>query len=227
MSKKDVAAYIRVSTEKQEKDGKGLENQINAITNYCQEKGITIKDEHWYKDVKTGRNIVLENRDRMLADLKKGKIGTVIVFSLDRLSRNSTVKSLSIVEGIYSDGGTLISLAQPFLNDLSESIRPVVISIFAMIAHEESKNIGRRVKAAHERAKKEGQKMGRPPKSEVRLAQAVAAYTNGGFSVRAAAEKFNVPASSIHTRVRVMRQKGLCGPAPSASVRHEPHADAA
>ena len=43
-----VAAYIRVSTEKQVREGHGLEEQRYAITQYCATQGYQIVK--WYED---------------------------------------------------------------------------------------------------------------------------------------------------------------------------------
>lgn len=85
--KKLVAAYCRVSTLEQKKNGLGLEIQIRDSTLFAQAQGLFI--DQFYRD--EGESGVLEDRPqlkRLLHECRLHRVGTVIIPSLDRLSRD-------------------------------------------------------------------------------------------------------------------------------------------
>lgn len=89
-SGKEAIAYKRVSTEKQGRDGIGLEGQKAAIDKYAELDGLRITDS--FHDVGTGRgerNLI--DRPGLLLALEAAKATgrPIIVSDLDRLSRHS------------------------------------------------------------------------------------------------------------------------------------------
>jgi len=85
--KKLVVAYCRVSTLEQKKNGLGLEIQIRDATLFAQAQGLFI--DEFYRD--EGESGVLEDRPqlkRLLQQCRRHRVGTVILPSLDRLSRD-------------------------------------------------------------------------------------------------------------------------------------------
>ncbi len=85
--KKRVVAYCRVSTLEQKKKGHGIDIQVRDVTLFAQCQGLFI--DRFYRD--EGKSGADERRTalrRLLRDCRAGEIGTVIVPSLDRLSRN-------------------------------------------------------------------------------------------------------------------------------------------
>lgn len=85
--KKLVAAYCRVSTLEQKKNGLGLEIQIRDATLFAQAQGLFI--DQFYRD--EGESGVLEDRpqlQRLLQQCRRRQVGTVIIPALDRLSRD-------------------------------------------------------------------------------------------------------------------------------------------
>jgi site-specific DNA recombinase len=85
--KKLVVAYCRVSTLEQKRNGLGLEIQIRDATLFAQAQGLFI--DQFYRD--EGESGVLEDRPqlkRLLHECRLHRVGTVIIPSLDRLSRD-------------------------------------------------------------------------------------------------------------------------------------------
>ena len=85
--KKLVVAYCRVSTLEQKKNGLGLEIQVRDATLFAQAEGLFI--DQFYRD--EGESGVLEVRPqlkRLLDQCRLHRVGTVILPSLDRLSRD-------------------------------------------------------------------------------------------------------------------------------------------
>lgn len=84
--KKRVAAYCRVSTLEQKKKGYGIDIQIRDATLCAERHGLLV--EKFYKDA--GESGVKEEREQLkllMRDCKLGRVGVVILPSLDRLSR--------------------------------------------------------------------------------------------------------------------------------------------
>ena len=86
-AKKIVVAYCRVSTLEQTKNGLGLEIQVRDATLFAQNQGIFI--DRFFRD--EGESGILEDRpqlQQLLRECRSRRIGTVIIPSLDRLSRD-------------------------------------------------------------------------------------------------------------------------------------------
>ena len=81
-----IAAYIRVSTVGQNERGQRAE-----IRKWAEGNGLT--DLAWYVDKESGDTLDRPAFRRLQADVFKGKIKTVVVWKLDRLSR-------SIIDGL-------------------------------------------------------------------------------------------------------------------------------
>lgn len=84
---KPVVAYCRVSTFEQKRKGYGIEIQIRDVTLFAQRHGLFIR--RFDKD--EAESGVAEDRkglQRLLKDCQAGRVGTVIIPTLDRLSRD-------------------------------------------------------------------------------------------------------------------------------------------
>ena len=84
-----VAAYSRLSRE----DGDRMEsdsiiNQQRVIEDYCASRGELHIAEHYADDGYTGTNFDRPAFQRMLADLKAGKVDCIIVKDLSRFGRD-------------------------------------------------------------------------------------------------------------------------------------------
>jgi site-specific DNA recombinase len=90
-------AYCRTSTLEQKRRGYGIEIQINEVERFAEDRGLFI--DQVYKD--EAQSGVLETRKklrRLLRDCRLGKIGTVIISNLERLSRN-----VRVAENLFHD----------------------------------------------------------------------------------------------------------------------------
>lgn len=86
-AKKLVVAYCRISTLEQKKNGLGIEIQVRDATLFARERGLFIS--RFYRD--EAESGVLEDRPqlkRLLRECKAKRVGTLIIPSLDRLSRD-------------------------------------------------------------------------------------------------------------------------------------------
>jgi DNA invertase Pin-like site-specific DNA recombinase len=77
-----VAAYCRVSTRHQKTDA-----QVAEITKWLEGNGVDPAQVEWYLDKETGKTLNRPAFDRLQVDIFNGKVKTVVVWKLDRLSR--------------------------------------------------------------------------------------------------------------------------------------------
>lgn len=82
-----VAIYIRVSTDRQAKEGDSLEAQEKALRDYAKEHNYIIVDIY-VDGGESGQKIKRTNLQRMLRDVEDKKIDLVIMTKLDRWFRN-------------------------------------------------------------------------------------------------------------------------------------------
>lgn len=80
--KKITVVYTRVSSANQKND---LQNQIKALETFCLTKGLTV--DNWYSDVGSALNYNRVNFNKILNQIEKGLIKTLIIAHKDRLVR--------------------------------------------------------------------------------------------------------------------------------------------
>jgi site-specific DNA recombinase len=133
---KRAAIYCRVSTEDQEREGTSLQTQLEACREYCQGQGyeVAYHFSETYSGLTLNRPVLNELRELV----RSGNIEAVVVFCLDRLSRDPThgviitqelEKHSVILEAVTEDVdsselGKLISYIRGFASKLeAEKIR--------------------------------------------------------------------------------------------------------
>lgn len=127
--RKQNVAYLRVSTEAQT-EKYGLDMQKHKILEYCKREGIII--DEWYVDGGySGSNIDRPEIKRLLENVRMGEVGTVFIYKLDRLSRD-TIDTMNIVSKIFPKYGvTLISMSEEIKTDTP--INKLMVTIGAAV----------------------------------------------------------------------------------------------
>ena len=83
-----TAIYIRVSTEEQVKDGFSVNAQKDKLTKYAEINEWNIVDYYIDEGI-SGKNIKDRSEvNRLINDIKEGKIENVLIYKLDRLTRS-------------------------------------------------------------------------------------------------------------------------------------------
>ena len=105
---KRVALYIRVSTDKQAKEGDSLEAQEEALVKYCKEHNYIIVDKY-IDGGESGQKIKRTNLQRMLEDVKEHKIDLILMTKLDRWFRSIAdfYKVIEIIKENKTDWKTI------------------------------------------------------------------------------------------------------------------------
>ncbi len=81
-----TATYCRVSTDNQEAEGTSLQTQLEACLNYCQGKGYDVS--YRFSEVYSGLSLERPELDKLRELVRNGQIDVVVVYCLDRLSRD-------------------------------------------------------------------------------------------------------------------------------------------
>ncbi|SDM18370.1 recombinase family protein [Bacillus sp. OK048] len=154
-----VALYIRVSTHEQAKEGYSIPAQKERLIAYCTAQGWT--DYRFYVD--EGVSAKDTNRpelQRMLDDVKKGKINMILVYRLDRFTRR--VRDLyEMLEMLDKYKCSFKSATE--LYDTSNAMGRMFIGLVALLAQWETENLSERVKMALEEKVSGGERVGAVP----------------------------------------------------------------
>ena len=133
-----AVAYLRVSTQRQQRSGLGIEAQRAAIERFAASEGLTIISE--YMEAETGKGAdALDRRPQLAAALAAARAAKcfVIVSKLDRLSRD-----VAFVAG-------LMAQRVPFIvAELGRDADPFMLHLFAALAEKERRLISERTRAA-------------------------------------------------------------------------------
>lgn len=169
--KKTVVSYCRVSTLEQKKKGYGIEIQVRDATLFAQRHGLLI--EKFYKDegesgVKTKRKALMQ----LMRDCKNRKVESIILPSLDRLSRE-----VRIAENLFHElkylGVKVLIADMPYYNGERKDI--LIRQILEAIAEEDRRGIIERLlKGRQERTRRGFFPGGNLPYGYIRRNKAVA-----------------------------------------------------
>ena len=150
--------YVRVSTEEQAQEGFSIRAQTEKLKSYALLKDWEIYDIYNDEGI-SGKNIIdRPNINRLINDIKDGKVNNVLVFKVDRLTR-STKNLIELVE--------LFDEYKCAFNSLNESIDTdtpsgrMFLKIIGIFAEFERENLVTRLKMGFERKVKEGYTLAR------------------------------------------------------------------
>ncbi|GFH39817.1 recombinase family protein [Lactococcus insecticola] len=148
---KKVAIYCRVSTMEQAEHGYSIGEQIDKLKKYCEIHDYTIY--HEYVDAGfSGAKLDRPNMQQLISDAKKHRFEAVIVYKLDRLSRNLQ-NALYLIKDVFkSNDISFVSMSENI--DLSTASGELNFNMFASFAEFERANIrDRMAMGAYARAK--------------------------------------------------------------------------
>ena len=204
---KSIGIYYRVSTDRQD-----LASQKNAI-------------DHWLEGLpdekKPGKKLVFEdfgisgktmNRpglQELLDAAMTGRIDTVVVYRLDRLSRNATT-AIRMILNLDEAGVAFISVSQPVLSLGHENpFRRTMLAAFAELAEIERETIVARVKAGLDAARKRGVTLGAPKKLNAEREQEVLRMRDSGLTIRKIAGELQISVGTVSNILKRSTQPEL------------------
>jgi DNA invertase Pin-like site-specific DNA recombinase len=204
MSGKRAALYLRVSDDKST-----IENQIPDLYAMAEGRGFSVVGEWhdegesaWLKgsvDLRSGLNALLLGAHR-------GEFDVVLVWSLDRITREGPEIAHRVVRVLRACGVELLSHSEPSLS-LEGPVGEIVIGIHASMAKSYSDVISARVKVGMARAAAAGIHVGRPRKivDEVEMTEHRAA----GLSHADIAALMGISRSLVTRRLALLAARGV------------------
>lgn len=165
-------SYIRFSSAKQA-GGDSYRRQMELAQAYCQQHGLELADSREYLFFDAGRSAFkgrhLDDTGelaRFLSYVESGRIptgSTLLVESLDRLSRENVQTALARFLDLLNKGITVVTLNDGKTYNSGDDFTSLLVSIVYMArAHEESATKGKRVSAAWRNKQALAREQGKP-----------------------------------------------------------------
>jgi DNA invertase Pin-like site-specific DNA recombinase len=170
-----IAAYVRVSTRKQD-----LEAQILAISRAAEARGDAI--DRWFQEKAGGHKLERAELTALREAARRGELEKVYVFRIDRLSRGGIRDTLAVVQEMRDHGCAIASIADGF--SLEGPGGEIVLAVLAWAAQQEREALGDRIAAARERVERSGGRWGRPRRIDPKTLERARAMRAEGKSVR-------------------------------------------
>jgi DNA invertase Pin-like site-specific DNA recombinase len=157
-----VAVYARVSTDDK---GQDVENQLTVLRDWAKRQGYDEVLE--YKD--EGISGANSNRPafiKMRADARQNLFKGILIWSLDRFSREGISQTLAYINELDKYSIFLRSYQETWVDTADPMIKPLLLSTMAWTASFERQRISQRIRAGIQRQKNLGvYKGGRPKKN--------------------------------------------------------------
>ena len=194
-----VRIYARVSTDKQSHD-----SQLQELRRYCERRDWHNVEE--IIDTVSGAKSSRKGLDRLMAEVRRGRVDVILCYKLDRLGR-SLAHLAQLIAEFQSHGVALVCPGQGIDTTNQNPAAQLQLSILCAVAEFEREVIRERVNAGIAAARLRGVRLGRPS-TLGRHEKAVAGLMGEGLGVCAISRKLGLPLSSAHKLVT--RLQGRC-----------------
>jgi DNA invertase Pin-like site-specific DNA recombinase len=155
VKKVKVVIYARVSTDEQ-----ATANQVDQLTVWAASRGWEVTAI--YREAESAwRGGHQAELARLKTDAAKRKFDAVLIWALDRLSREGALAILQLVSNLKIYGVKVISYQESWTEAPGE-LAEVLYAIAGWVARMESERRSERTKAGLNRVRAGGQKLGRP-----------------------------------------------------------------
>ena len=147
--------YSRVSTEEQ-----STANQVNILEEWAETRGFTVV-EIYQEQESAWRNGHQRELAQLSRDAHRGRFSIILVWSLDRLSREGSLAILQLVNRFGTWGVKVLSYQEPWTEAPGE-LGELLFALAGWVARMESQRRSERTKAGLARVVAQGKKLGRP-----------------------------------------------------------------
>ncbi len=153
-----VCIYSRVSTGQQD-----TTNQSVALSDWASQRDFEVV-KVYEEEESAWRNGHQRELANLIVDARKRKFQIVLVWALDRLSREGALAILSLVKKLSTCGVKVLSYQESWTEAPGE-LAELLYALTGWVARMESQRRSERTKAGLARVKAQGKRLGRPPGS--------------------------------------------------------------
>jgi len=153
-----AAIWARVSTEEQDSA-----NQLGELRAWAQRRGLDVAREYVLEGTSAWKGQHRNQLGLALADARTGCYDVLLVWALDRLSREGVEATLGLLRRFHAAGAPVWSLREPWTETADPSMAELLAAIYAWMARAESARRSERVRAGIARRKAAGLPVGRQP----------------------------------------------------------------
>lgn len=194
-----TAIYVRVSTAN---GNQKTDSQEHEIKRYCAARGWT--DLEIYNDHVSGAKVSRPELDRMVTDMRNGKVQRIACYKLDRMGRSLTHLAL-IIDELNRRNIPLICTSQGIDTSDDSPCGKFQLGVLMAVAEFERAIIRERVNSGLAAAKAKGVIFGRPATLKKRSDE-VLALREQGRSIREIARELKMPVSSVAKLVKQVKK---------------------
>ncbi len=216
---KHTAVYLRVST-----DDQNLDSQRDALGAICKQRGWL--NFTFYEDKASGADTTRPALAKMMADVRLGRVGQIVIFRLDRLGR-SLPHLAQIISELDTNGVGLLVPDQGIDTTTTNPAARLQLHVLMAVAEFERAIIRERVKAGIAAARSRGKHLGRPKgaggiSAKKRTAVREAVLANPSITIRELALRYGVSVGSA-----AAMKKKCCGCSRTPFEKESPTTSAA
>jgi len=142
----------------------------------------------------------------MFAGAARRKFDLLLVWALDRFSREGMAATVAHLQRLASHGVAFRSFTEEHLSTENELVRNILLATLSSLARLEREKLSQRTKAGLERARSKGKVLGRPKFSDGDRKKLVAALETGD-SWHAVSAKTRIPYSTVKKHARALGYK--------------------
>lgn len=149
------AILLRVSDPSQH-----TENQLPELQSLAERRGLEVAKVYELQE-SAWQGAHQKLLTQVYQDAKAGRFQVLLVWALDRLSREGPLATLEIVDRLGKSGVRVWSHQEPW-TEVGGEMLELLLAIAGWVARMESNRRSERTKAGLERAKSDGKTLGRP-----------------------------------------------------------------
>jgi DNA invertase Pin-like site-specific DNA recombinase len=198
-----TAIYLRVSTLEQKHD-----SQLKELKDYCALR--RWEDPIVYAEKQSGVSSSRPALERLMTDVRAGKVERIVCFKLDRLGRSLSHLAL-LVEELTSHHVALICSSQGIDTSSDNAAGRLQLGVLCAVAAFERALIVERVSAGLRAAKARGVRLGRPSSIHQHV-DAVRKLKRRGLGVRAIGRELRLPPSSVCKALKLGAKRAVLTP---------------
>ena len=155
MTQGKAALLARVSDA-----GQHSENQVTDLIAWAERRGLEVVTTYQFQE-SAWKGAHQKQLSQVYYDARAGKFQVLLVWALDRLSREGPLATLEIVHRLGQSGVQVLSYQEPW-TEAGGELLDLLLAIAGWVARMESNRRSERTKAGLARAVAQGKRLGRP-----------------------------------------------------------------